>query len=715
MTRTEKQLFVGLLLLGVVLISRGSQALHGNAPYHLAISHSLVHDLDLDLSTQFDPTGAYLFQRDLTGAYARPGRDGRLYPSQGIGFGVALAPVFAAAEGVATIVPAAVLEAVRWNRERSARDLISAALALLFAWTGVLAWRFDRAIRGVARGSLVGVLLVFITMPLLGASILALTELSAASLLLWFATRQLMPVRHPLLTMAPALLPWLHLRYSLVAIAAVVWVAAGRRREGDRGAALVWPAVPLLLSLGLLAVAEWWMFGTLMPYGPAIGPASAGAHLWTAVAGLAGLLVDPDFGLLVVAPFWLVGIASLPALLGRRPDYVRFSLAALGGLAIATVLADGWREDCPPALALAPALPLLVPLVSEGLVTSTGLGRWLAAVTAAWALSVTALTIDRPGRLWTETGTGIGRLPVAGLSSVAAFYSPARRLERAGIGLDNETFVERAAEGDVRSVDLFLRAGFPPGVALEAAARAGQVEVLDRLLAAGVEAGPPLARTLLTADLAGHAAIVDRLKAAGASLDAADASGETALVEAIRQGAADQLEQLLERGASVHTASRTGWTAIFFAAEAGDDLSLGRLIGAGAEVNVRDIDGWTPLMLATRHGHAGTVRTLITSGADVDAMSRLGWTALMLAAHDGDLAIVQTLLAHGADVNVASRAGLSALVRGVQRGHAAVVRTLVAGGADVDAVVGGRDARTWAAGRGEPELADLLTRGRRHP
>ncbi|MEZ5319125.1 MAG: ankyrin repeat domain-containing protein [Vicinamibacterales bacterium] len=716
-TRSETRLFVGLALLAVVLISRGSQATHGDAPYHLAISASIVHDADLDLDNQFAADGSYVFRRDLTTGFARAGRDGHRYPSEGIGLGVVLAPVFAAAEGVASILPASFLDAVRWNRERCTRDLISVVLGLWFAWTAVLAFRIDGAVRPAGRRRLLAVVLAFVTLPLFGASILALTEVPAAWLTLWFVWRQLRPNRAGagvrLADIWPlAVLPWLHWRYLVIAIAGVVWLATrrarGARRQAPAALALK-VATPVLASCALLVAANWWMFGSLLP--PAGVAAPPSSPIWRTLGGVIGQALNPDFGLLAVAPLWLVALAGASRLRAAARDYRRFALTVAGGLAVVAAATASWREPGPAALAVAPSLPLLVPFVAEGLDAVRGAGRWFVVATAAWALLVTGLTIDRPARSWTEPGTGVARLPLAGVEWVAAFRSPRRRLERAGVTVDDATFVERASAGDVEAARLFLGAGESPDVALQAAARAGQMAVVDVLLAAYDVPDATWARARLSAELEGHSDVAERLESAGADWDATDTLGRTALMGAAETGNAAELDALLARGADVNHAGRTGRTALFLAIERGRSAIVSRLIAAGAGVDTRDHDGWTPLLSAARAGDVAIVRVLLDAGADANATSRLGWTALMIAAQDGRPDVARALVAAGADVNVTTRAGLNALVRAVQEQHGDVVQVLIAAGADPTISAGGLDARGWARVGGHPELFDAGGRG----
>ena len=77
--RSQKRLAVGLLVITVLLVSRGPGSMSGDAPHYLAVSHSLVHDFDLDLANQYEPGTNFLF-RTTPGQHARRGRGDRLYP-----------------------------------------------------------------------------------------------------------------------------------------------------------------------------------------------------------------------------------------------------------------------------------------------------------------------------------------------------------------------------------------------------------------------------------------------------------------------------------------------------------------------------------------------------------------------------------------------------------------------------------------------------------
>jgi ankyrin repeat protein len=708
---TEKRVFIGLVLLAAVIVSRGSHGMSGDAPHYLAVSHSIAHDLDLDLRNQYGPQADYVFRVEQAGRHAEVGRGGRLYPTEGLGFSVLMTPVFAIADAVAAALPESFLQRVRWNRHRCARDLISFLMSLLYAWTAVLALRCTSRLRG-SQGSAIPLALAFLTPPALFVSILALPEVPAALLCAWFLAEQTSPRRRISRAVVPlALLPWLHLRFLLLAIAGLVWLWRTEwASTGPRRAGMAPLAVPLA-SLGLVAGTKLWMFGSLASVSSA-GGALSGIADWA--AGLARLLFDLDTGLLWVAPLWVLALAGIGALRRTQPGYAAFAGTAFVGLWIMDGLYGTWRAPGPPGRFLVPLVPVLVPLLAEGLrVVLAGRARWLVWPAVAWPLAVTLLVVDRPARMWTADGASLSRMPAAAVTWMARFNSPAARLARLGIRRDVNAFVESVQDGNLDAVQLFLDDGMVAGVGLVPAVRSGREDVLALLLAAGAGTTHDAGLALAIARGGGDERSIGMLQAAGASLEARNELGETPLIAAVRSDWTDERSLLIQLGADLDATTNTGRTALAVAIWQVDDDGIRELIAAGADVNIADADGWAPLLIAARLGRTDVVRMLLPAGADVNAASRLGWTALMWAASGGVLELVSALLDAGAEPNVVGKAGRSALIRAAGQGHAAVVRALLDAGADARAEVDGAGASDWAARNGHAELAGLLARAER--
>jgi ankyrin repeat protein len=118
----------------------------------------------------------------------------------------------------------------------------------------------------------------------------------------------------------------------------------------------------------------------------------------------------------------------------------------------------------------------------------------------------------------------------------------------------------------------------------------------------------------------------------GADVNAADAAGRTALLEAAWNGNADIVKYLLEQGAAPNAADKSGFTPVMRGAEGGYLPVVNALIAKGADVNCRGhVRGTTPLMLAAEHGHVKIISALLAAGAEVNAVDRYEETALARA------------------------------------------------------------------------------------
>ncbi|XP_046983932.1 GA-binding protein subunit beta-2-like, partial [Schistocerca americana] len=138
------------------------------------------------------------------------------------------------------------------------------------------------------------------------------------------------------------------------------------------------------------------------------------------------------------------------------------------------------------------------------------------------------------------------------------------------------------------------------------------------------------------------------------------------LIEAARQGAAEQLRELLAAGADVGAREEdwwgSSWTALHWAARGGHVVAVSCLVGAGAEVDARtSLEQSTPLHWAARCGHAGVVRLLVGASADLNARDWWGQTPLHWAAEEGHAGAAAELLLAGADRGARDRGGRTPL------------------------------------------------------
>lgn len=199
----------------------------------------------------------------------------------------------------------------------------------------------------------------------------------------------------------------------------------------------------------------------------------------------------------------------------------------------------------------------------------------------------------------------------------------------------------------------------PEHDALVAAAEAGDVQAVQRELAAG---SPPDYRTfsgwtaLEKAAAGGHVDVATALLDAGAQLNGV---GVPPLVLAAKGGFLPVVELLLARGADPNARSATGSSAFACAESKGHHAVQERLRRAGASVDLGDGSGTTPLMSATLKGDLARMDALLAAGADPNAVDVKGDNAFSVAYK---VEVVERLLAAGGRPEQKNHAGGSALL-----------------------------------------------------
>ena len=412
----------------------------GDEPHYLVIAESLRRDGDLAIDDNHE-RGDYLsfFRGELAPDYLRRGVDRRIYSIHAPGLPVLLLPAYAAF-GYAGVI-AALLIGSAWGAAllwRLVRDVTADAGAAWFAWAAaVLASPilfhaftvFPDGVAGIA--ALVGVR--------------GLAEMAGARR---DRDRAAPASWTTLVTSGAALavLPWLHTRAAVIAAAlglAIVATAIWRRTP--------WPRLAAFAIVPILSAAGWFgyflrVYGTLDPSAPYGGyTQTAWAHV---PAGLAGLLLDAQFGVLGVAPVFalaLVGLAWMVA--GDSSADRAASGSTAGGRIVALTIVGAfvgyavasasyrmwWGGASAPARFLVPMLlPLALPI---GVAWSRTRG------VATRALAIAALLVTAAVTL-ILVGVDDGRLAYGSRTAVAGWTrwaSPAVDLARALPGIHRST------------------------------------------------------------------------------------------------------------------------------------------------------------------------------------------------------------------------------------------------------------------------------------
>ena len=247
-------------------------------------------------------------------------------------------------------------------------------------------------------------------------------------------------------------------------------------------------------------------------------------------------------------------------------------------------------------------------------------------------------------------------------------------LGQMNVPYSEDSFVDRARDGDIIPVRLFLDAGMAPDAAnkygqtaLLVAARYGRSDILSLLLARG--ANPNVrdkkygATPLIWASVGGYTPMVRELLDHEATLeDHGNRSGLTALMSAASNGHGDVVALLLERGAEINARDDNGRTALMWAANRGKFEAARVLLEKGADMGAREkTEGLTALTGAAMSGETEVVGLLLMKGAAINDPDDQGRTPLMLAAKDNRVAVVKLLLEAGADAGARDHEGRTAL------------------------------------------------------
>lgn len=277
-------------------------------------------------------------------------------------------------------------------------------------------------------------------------------------------------------------------------------------------------------------------------------------------------------------------------------------------------------------------------------------------------------------------------------------------LEDLGLVPDDVLF-EASRRGDSKFFDFLIGRnrylGGNINAAFLAAARAGDIHILENLLLAGVKVdsqgktGNSCHNALYAASLEGNEAVVKLLFERGADINNRCGQYGTALHAASAYGHEKTVKMLLLYGANVNapgwpmstdlSAPGTTGTALYEAAGHGHEKVVKILLDAGADVNAHDGGQFgTALQAAKQSGNKAIAKLLLDRGADPNAYRAYLNGAIQTASKAGSEALVKLLLNRGADINSQDGFSGTALTNAVEKGHQGTVELLLDRGADVN-------------------------------
>ena len=454
-------LFAAAFLFYAVLGTRipGPAGPQGDEPHYLVMAQSLMSDGDLDLRDEFAHREYSGFFAGTLQPHTSPRSPaGRIYPIHAPGLAVLLLPAYALGGYVgARLFMSALAALTAILVHRLVRDVSIHPSAATFAWA-----------------------IVAFTPPLAFYAVALYPEVPAA---LATAAFLILARRDPgwggalVSALVASALPWIHPRLLPLAVVGLALTLARRCPWMARVSA----ATVFAASVSLLLFFFRSLYGRASlsaAYGPGF---SADVSPARAPWGAAALLLDRQFGLLAIAPVFVLALAGGAALARWRPgDALRAALLAGATFLTGASFSMWWGGACPPARFVVPALPALALALAPALRAR----RDAAAALAGIGLAVVAVAADAPRALHNRAD---------GESALLRVLAPS---------LDLDGLLPSFVGGDPQAPLLALSLAAAASLALWRGAKGLAVGALGyAALAGGLRAEPLIDRRLATLDL----------------------------------------------------------------------------------------------------------------------------------------------------------------------------------------------------------------------
>lgn len=371
----------------------------GDEPFYLMTTYSILHDHDIDETNNFANHDWLRFYPSYPlpqGWQGWPNISPNLPPHSATTFRTGLYSKHGLGIPVLILVPFAL-------RGRTGVVLL---YNLMAAGVAANLYLLTRSVAARHRALIITAILMA-SVPLVTYAFLIFPEMPAALMIIYAVRRLLAPTnarwQWALIGLCAGYLPWLHSRFVPVVAAIALIFAMRHLRRAWRPA--LFGIVPGAL---LLALFELYSFAFFHYPVPLVRPDRAGfSSTLGTINGFFGSLVDAQWGLLIVAPVYLLAIAALALYLGANlRDGAALLVVLLPYVFVVCKYRVWWGEWGPAARYLTAALPLLaLPLAwwwEQAAGSHPRGAAWLLGIPSAWGFVWTAGWLRQPQWLYNQ-------------------------------------------------------------------------------------------------------------------------------------------------------------------------------------------------------------------------------------------------------------------------------------------------------------------------
>ena len=384
-----------LVFLGVGHYVKQTQGFGGDEPHYLVLSHSLLADRDLRIENNHQNRDYWDFHpRELPMHYLNRGRDGVIYSIHSPGLPALLLPAYAVAGHWGALATVGLMAALAALAVFDLALLIGSPPIALATWVAVA-----------------------FTIPFGLQSWLIFPEMPAALLMAWAALWVWRAGEGPdrpwpwmWRGLALSVLPWLHMKFSLLLLVSGLWLAF---RLWSRRRLVVALLAPIAVS-GVL----WFSFFYVLfgDFNPTVAYGQGAELTWLNVPrGLLGLSFDQEYGLLPYSPIFAVSVLGAWVMARRRDTrgyLIGVLLVVTPFLAGTTQYYMWWGGGSVPARFVVPILPLLAPMIAVAVRDLRGrAARGGMSLALGYSVLTFVAVVVRPGAmLMYNDRDGTGRL-----------------------------------------------------------------------------------------------------------------------------------------------------------------------------------------------------------------------------------------------------------------------------------------------------------------